>query len=269
LGALGMLAALLLGLRRWWLGLAVGAACLLPTRSAPDVPRVTFLDVGQGDAALVELPDGRRILVDGGASATQVASWLRRTRVRHLDLVVSSHAERDHEGGLPEVLRSVRVDELWATEPSDALREAAADRGVPIVGTDASWLSPDPGDQGSANDLSVVLALGGVLFTGDIDEEAELRVAARTDPLPVLKVPHHGSRTSSSDALLDAVQPRLAIVSVGRDNPYHHPHDDVLSRLASDGVTVVRTDEEGTVVVEVAPHELRVRTRQRHVVIPR
>ncbi|MCB9689931.1 MAG: ComEC/Rec2 family competence protein [Alphaproteobacteria bacterium] len=269
IGALVMLLALLVGLRRPWLGTVVGVGCLVPARFAPAVPRVTFLDVGQGDAALVELPDGQRILVDGGPSETQVAAWLRRSGVRHLDLVVSSHAERDHEGGLPEVLRSVSVDELWATEPSEALRDAADDRGVPIVVTGPTWLSPDPTDDGSANERSIVVALGGVLFTGDIDEDAELRVARRTDPLPVLKVPHHGSRTSSSAALLDAVHPRLAVVSVGRDNPYHHPADDVLGRLADDGVMVVRTDVDGTVVVEVAPDELRVRTRGRDVVLER
>ncbi|MEZ4240676.1 MAG: MBL fold metallo-hydrolase [Myxococcota bacterium] len=233
---------------------------ILAPRPAPPGVRLTFLDVGQGDATLVEWPDGRRWLVDGGRPSADVLGWLRRSGIRRLDAVVATHPDADHAAGLAPVVAALRVGLVWARDPPPELAEAAAARGVPVappVGT----LQPWPGDPvASDNDGSVVLRFGPALILGDAEQAAEARVAARTGPVPVLRVGHHGSATSTSAVLLDAVRPAVAVVSVGR-NRYGHPAPEVLARLQQRGIRVLRTDERGTIeLTEAHPGALRIRT---------
>jgi len=260
LGALGLAAALAVGLRRPSLGALLGAA-VLGIRPGPPCcgPRVTFLDVGQGDASLVEYPDGARWLVDGGPSRSGVLQWLRRRGIRHVDVVVSTHAEWDHHGGLLPVLRGLSVGEVWATDPSEALVEAAADVSIRPPPT-ALW-PPEDGVERSANDASIVLGVGPVLLTGDIGSRSEAVLApALPRSYPVLKVAHHGSRFSSSRALLAVVRPVIAVVSAGAGNRYGHPHAEVVAAFTDRGTLVLNTAEVGTVVVEERPGSIRVWT---------
>ncbi|MEQ1503191.1 MAG: ComEC/Rec2 family competence protein, partial [Myxococcota bacterium] len=252
-GAIAVGAAVVVGIRRPWLGLVLGVAALGWPRSAPEVLRVTVLDVGQGDAALVERADGSRWLVDGGPPSGAVVQWLRRSGIRSLDAVVVTHPDSDHWGGLVPVLTELDVGAVWAIDPPDAVREAAAARGVPI-GVPLGAVYPRPEDLAGAdgdNDRSIVLDLGAMLLTGDAEADAEARFAGRLGRIPVLKVGHHGSRTSTTDALLDAIDPELAIVSVGAGNPYGHPDPAVVGRLTRRGIPILRTDEVGTIEVEV------------------
>ncbi len=252
---------------------------------------VTFLDVGQGDAALIEGPSGQRILVDGGPSGEAVRDALGRALPfydRRIDLVVLTHPQADHLAGLPAVLDRFDVGGLMTTRftNSTALYEewqellAASD--VPRVsaargqwidlgdGVKLTVLYPTAATRSASarelNDTSIVLRLtmGDVsyLLTADISEQTESALISRGTDLrsTVLKVPHHGSKTSSSPAFLQRVQPLIDVVSAGEDNPYGHPAPEVLARL--DGDAVFRTDQNGDITVSTDGTRLWVETQR-------
>ncbi len=258
----------------WWLHVRFRRSTL----------RVTFLDVGQGDATVVEFPGSAVLVVDGGGFAGSsfdvgeavVARYLWSRKIRRVDYVAMTHADFDHAGGLPFVVREFRPRELWWNgEASDVpvvarVMAAATAAGVRSRSLDdrlAAWregpvelrvLGPGRAPRHvSSNDGSLVLRLAwgvtGVLLAGDIERPAELDLLRRHRgrlAAPVLKIPHHGSRTSSSPAFLDAVRPRVAVVSAGRGNRYGFPHREVSERYGVRGVCMRRTDEHGAVVVE-------------------
>jgi competence protein ComEC len=248
---------------------------------------VSVLDVGQGDSILVAFPDGRTLLIDGGGTyganrlggmrtgldigENVVSPYLWQRGIRRLDAVALSHAHTDHLDGLNAVLDNFRVQELWIgrmvdTAPFRDLMARARARGVRIVdhtrGDNFSWAGvtglvvwPEdhtPAGQASNNDSLVLwLAHGSrsFLLPGDIEKPIEADLVRRADPLAadVLKVPHHGSRTSATEVLLRAVQPHYAIISVGETNSFGHPHRETLQRLSAAGVRALRTDQDGTV----------------------
>jgi len=229
---------------------------------------VTFLAVGQGDAALVELPGGQRWLVDGGPPSDRVLKWLRREGIRTLDEVVLTHPHLDHLGGLGPVLADLEVGALRVPrlplaheEAFVALWLAAQARGVPVVGpheptpADVEVLHPTPAFlevQDDANEVSVVLRIQHgatvLLLMGDVEEAAERALLqGPLGPVSWLKVPHHGSLTSSSQGLVARTRPRVAVVPVGPGNRFRHPRPEVLSRYGRTGARVLRTDLHGTV----------------------
>jgi competence protein ComEC len=259
------------------MALAVG---WLRPPTAADTLTVTALDVGQGDALLVEIPGDppARLLWDGGPDPDTVLRLLRERGVRRVDAVAMSHPHHDHVAGLPAVLDRLEVGALLVPPPAAehaGIAAAAAtetlvvaeQRGVPVLELSAGRrlrlgqatvevLSP-PADGWLAHDLnehSLVLRIdveqGAVLLTGDIETEAQRLLL--NDPArlraDVLQVPHHGAGTSLP-GFFAAVQPQIALIGVGEDNPYGHPHPATL--LALRGVTVYRTDVHGTVRVEV------------------
>jgi competence protein ComEC len=254
-GALAVALAAIVAARRPAPGVLLGVLVLAAPRTTPAHLRVTFLAVGQGDSALVEWPDGRRWLVDGGPGRDEVLHWLRRSGIRHLDRVVQTHPDADHSRGLRSVLDQLTVDELWADELDPELEVVAAARGIRVRRPAESAPAA-----ASPNDRSLTLSAGPVFFAGDLESAGERR-AARALPasIPVLKVAHHGSATSTTAALLDVLRPAVAVISVGAGNPYGHPADSVLERLSRRGVLVLRTDLDGTVVLEATPHQLRIR----------
>jgi competence protein ComEC len=248
--ALASLVALVgLGLRRWPRGHLL----------------FTFLAVGQGDASLVIWPDGRRWLVDGGPEERAVLRWLRREGIRHLDVVVATHPHPDHIAGLSAVLDELSVEQLWVSRPAGAdeqgylgLLAVAHARGVEVLESGDPRIPaiyPLPGDArepGDANADSLVLYLASgahrVLLAGDTEAHGEAAFTARTGPVDLLKVPHHGSRSSSSPEMLAALRPRLAVVSCGLGNSFGHPHPQVLARYTPS--RLLRTDVDGTIQVE-------------------
>lgn len=233
-----------------------------------------WIDVGQGDAAWLRLPTGEDILIDGGSPSAgpTVAAYLRERGVEDLDLIVATHDDTDHLGGLLAVVAAVPVGEAWFGDPAcdtiacAALHEALAAAEVPtaIVGlgdarawgpVDLQVLNPSEPLYAEDNDNSVVLRIAygllRLLLAGDAEAPAEGRMLSSGLPLgaEILKVAHHGSRYATTADWLSAVAPLEAIISVG-PNSYGHPHPETLARLDDAGARVWRTDTLGTVVLE-------------------
>jgi competence protein ComEC len=258
----------------------------LPMESAAARARgmlsVTFFDVGQGSSTLVETPEGRRILVDGGGFPRSsldvgelvVARALLSMGIRSIDAVAISHDDFDHAGGIPSILRIFAGAELWiggggahppvtresvdiALSRGRTLLLLAAGSRFEFGGATFLALNPasEPGD-GSDNERSLVLRVeagrASLLLTGDIGSATEERLQPGP-PVEVLQVPHHGSRGSTSPWLVRATRPRWAVVSCGRRNRYGHPAGPVLSRLAGAGAQVLRTDTSGAIRVVADP----------------
>jgi beta-lactamase superfamily II metal-dependent hydrolase len=230
----------------------------------PAVFEVAFLDVGQGDATLVTAGDFE-LLVDGGRSRQALRERLRAHGVTDLDAIVATHAHADHAAGLIEALALYRVEAVylnggtagtntWATLQTAIATEGAAvvtlARGdsVPVPGLTATVLNPSRPLTGETNEDSIVLLLAcgsvEVLLAADAERgaEASMLAAGVVPDVDVLKAGHHGSRSSSSAAFLEAAAPEFAVVSAGATNAYGHPHAETLARLAAAGATVFYTD---------------------------
>ena len=248
-------------------GIALAAFSVACVRIVPvNVLTVTFLAIGQGDAALVEWPDGRTWLVDGGPPSEQLLRYLRRRGIRDIEVAVLSHPHPDHLGGLVPILESLDVGELWVPRPprldEPDYRRAwtlAFQRGTRVrLPADLedrvehplfAWTSPARAVSSRVNDESLVFRIEhgahSFLFTGDIEAAAERWLAPFLLRATVAKVPHHGSRTSSSRAFVDALDAEWAVVSCGRENRFHHPALVTLNRWS--GTRLTRTDRDGSV----------------------
>jgi competence protein ComEC len=249
----------------------------VPTSSGSELLTVKFLDVGQGDAIYIETPDGFEVLIDGGSSAT-VLRQLAKGRSffdREIDLVVATHPDTDHVGGLVDVLDRYQVINILMTEVNhDAAAArafelaAAAEPGVTIVTAEAGQvirlgasttlriLSPrGEVTNWQSNNASIVIQLvyGDIefMFTGDAPSTIEnylVDVYGLTLASEVLKLGHHGSKTSTSDSFLRVVSPDYAVVSAGRDNRYGHPAGEVIDRVNAFGSNLVSTAESGMII---------------------
>ncbi|HEV2272557.1 MAG TPA: ComEC/Rec2 family competence protein, partial [Acidobacteriaceae bacterium] len=267
--------------------LAASAACVLypsPLIYHPGKLEITAIDVGQGDSLLLVSPLGKTLLIDaggpvGGAQSSlsnfeigeDVVSPVLWTRnIRHLDAIELTHAHSDHMGGMPAVLRNFRPGGLWVGKnpPIPAyseLIEEAHSLGIPVD----TWAAGDTFDFGGAqievlspprdyqpgltpsNDDSLVIRVSygrtSALLEGDAEARSEARMLGEDLHADLLKVGHHGSKTSTVPPFLAAVDPRYAIVSVGHRNPYGHPRMEVLGRLQDGHVRTFRTDAIGAV----------------------
>jgi competence protein ComEC len=261
---------------------AVGLGWVTTGRPVSATPvsglRIEVLDVGQGDAILLQPAGAAAVLVDGGPPGEDLARKLEDAGVDRLGAVVASHDQSDHVGGIEELLGRLPIARLvyarLGREPLAAARAAGA---VPIQATAGTELrsgglrlqvlwpprelldEPQPGVD--PNQLALVLLVRwrgfSMLLSADAEAEA---VPLDPGPIDVLKVAHHGSDDSGLAALLDRTRPRLALISVGEDNTYGHPTAGTLAALARQGVRTLRTDEDGTVTLDVQGGEIAVAT---------
>ena len=230
-----------------------------------------FLDVGQGDAALIVTPEGKRVLVDAGPGASPVVPYLRSHHYDTLDLIVASHNHTDHIGGMTAVITSTTVrayldngiphttatyeSTVRAVAASGAQYLQATARTITVGSARLRVLAP-PGRQGDQNNGSVgiLLEYGAfrALLTGD-SEQDELDYWLQYDSVPrvtVVKVAHHGSRNGTTAAWVQATLPQVAVISVGAGNSYGHPAPQVIGLWQNAGARVYRTDRDGSVIIE-------------------
>jgi competence protein ComEC len=269
----------------------VGAAvALLGIRAlgpapAPDVLTVSFLDVGQGDATLLQHPDGTAVLFDGGPPEGGVVRLLRRAGVRRLALVVATHPSRDHHGGLKAVLARYPVDVLldggdgtldptFRAVVSEARRHAT--RRIPAVapltlragGFRIRVLSPPPRPPGPPPEDPNPRAVIAIVSSGafdlllSADAESEALLPLKLPVVEAMKVPHHGSADPGLPSVLRRLRPQVAAIEVGAGNPYGHPAPSTVRALRRAGVRTYRTDRDGTVKLVVDGSSMTVRTEQ-------
>ncbi len=261
-------------------------AALIAGRQDVVTPRLTVLDVGQGDALLLRSPK-HVVLVDAGGrmgdahfGQTELLPMLVDRGVRHIDVAVLTHVHPDHCGGLPAVLENLDVGSLWISprrfrgDCAQRVLEACSSRAIPIhlvhdgdvrtVGSLSmqALVADRTFKHSPENNSSVVLRVGigrwTALLTGDVERDAEASLATRDIRADVLKVGHHGSRTSSTRALLDAVHPRIALISCGLHNTFGHPHPSVVESLRSRGIHTWRTDRNGAIDIDFLPTNIAV-----------
>ncbi|MBW2038029.1 MAG: DNA internalization-related competence protein ComEC/Rec2 [Deltaproteobacteria bacterium] len=259
--------------------------------------QVTFLDVGQGDCALVEFPRGKRMLIDGGGlygdfdvGEKVVAPFLWEKRILGVDYLVLTHPQPDHYKGLIFVAQHFRVQEFWHNgllSPAPAYRQllqvikekrirmVRAEDGfsrsiggvwVEVLHPPMGWMPGGPRKRGWVNNNSVVLKISfgdhSLLFTGDIEKEAEARLLKASKGLraQLIKVPHHGSKTSSTYYFVKEVFPLYAVISLGFRNPFHFPSRRVVRRYKGFGCRVLRTDLDGAIMATSDGKRLEVRS---------
>lgn len=272
--------------RRRWPALALAAAwiaiALHPFEPVipPRALEMTVIDVGQGDSILLTAPDGRVMIMDTGGFPTfrgqkrtsqfdtgeeVVSPYLFTRSIRKVDVIALSHAHEDHIGGVKALIENFQPREIWtgAFPDLERIRKFGVPVRTPKAGERIEWggaaidfISPppdyEPGEQAKNNDsLAFRIRYGkrSFLLTGDVERAMEYRMVddKRLERVDVLKVAHHGSRTSTMPEFLEAVKPTYAVISDGIDNLFRHPHPDVLRRLEDHGVTVWRTDRHGLV----------------------
>ena len=246
---------------------------------------VHYIDVGQGDSALV-LCDGMSMLIDGGESSasSKVYSYLKAHGVDHLDYMVATHAHSDHIGGLSGALNYATVDKAFCPVTSydsktfSGMTKYLGQQGVEItvptadesfrLGNAVATILGPRKTYDDPNNTSIILKIvygeTSFLFTGDAEREAEadIREAGCDLNATVLKVGHHGSDTSTSYPFLREVMPEYAVISVGKDNSYGHPTENTLSRLRDAEVQVYRTDLQGTIICTSDGHEVTFTTEK-------
>jgi len=258
---------------------------------------VSFPDVGQGDSSLIELSSGKTILIDAGGTRDNrfdigrrvVAPFLWNRGIRQLDLVVLSHPHPDHMNGLGFLLDKFPVKEIWTHRHDPELpgygdlnrliaekhiphRMLSAGDGPVMMGSsEVSILHPDATSPAydrktyvAENNRSLVLQIrdrGKVfLFPGDIGERVEdtLLENQLIERCDILKVPHHGSPSSSSELFVAAAHPAIAVMTVGADNPYHHPADEVIARYEGVGSQICRTDKDGAITISLDANDMKI-----------
>jgi len=247
-------------------------------RSEEQILKIIFFDIGQGDSIFIQSPNGNQMLVDGGSNSgvLQKLGGVMSFYDRTIDVVVGTHPDKDHIGGLPDVFRHYKVEnvlrsgatndtgifnELNAVIEKEGTRDVLARRGMVIDFGDGAYgeiLFPDHDVRNvDPNDASIIMRVvygdTEVMLTGDAPQKIEKYLASLDGEYlqsDILKAGHHGSKTSSSAVFLGFVAPEYAVISAGKDNSYGHPHKEVLDLLAQFGIPILSTNGGGDVVFE-------------------
>ena len=248
---------------------------------------VRFLDVGQADSTLILLPGGKTMLIDAGGNSTADAltEYLEQQGITRIDYLLGTHPHEDHIGGLDRVIDRLDVGALYMPRVDDSqvpttrtyedVLTSVEKRGLTIqtgragveIARESGWsaeiLAPNSSRYEGLNSYSIAVRLQygttSFLFMGDAEQDSEQEMIDRYSlQADVLKCGHHGSSTSSSKALIQAVDPKYAVISCGKDNSYGHPHRETLNNLSKNQAEVFRTDQQGTVTVISDGSKLRV-----------
>ena len=249
---------------------------LIGCKSSPERLTLSFIDVGQGDAVLIRSPSGQNVLYDGGRPAAEVLGYLQAAGVKNLELVIASHADADHIGGLEAVVRSYKPRLFMDnglphdTQTYRGLLRAVKDAGSQLVpptarriglGDASLQVIPPPRDASlSSNDHSVGIIVSYGKFRAALTGDAERpefewwleNVPNLLEPVAVYKAAHHGSPNGDSEASIATFKPKTVVISVGRDNAYGHPSAEALALYQGAGAEIYRTDQSGTVSVSAA-----------------
>jgi len=258
---------------------------MLIRMASPGGLGVTFLDVGQGDSAVVELPDGKTVVVDTGRSGHETAGFLAYTGKRRIDALTLTHSHPDHTGGLAYLLNRFAVKEVWDNGridyPEDISRfpkHRTLERGdviesgqytIQVLHPYREFFAREGDEYEEENNSSLVIRIAGkrhsFLFAGDVEEEGEddLSHVGKWLRSDVMKVPHHGGRTSVHESMLSDISPSIAMISVGRDNTFGHPSPEMLEALTA--AKIFRTDRDGAVKIIETDNGLKVKTYRDYV----
>ncbi|MBY6798299.1 MBL fold metallo-hydrolase [Clostridium botulinum] len=236
--------------------------------------KVHYIDVGQGDSILVQTKD-KNILIDAGTrkSSDSLISYLKKQHIKKLDYVIATHPHEDHIGGMPKVIEEFEISNFYAPKKTantkifkdmilqlkkKNLKINVAKKGVSLDLSNNSsldFLAPVKDNYENTNDSSAVVKLthGNTkfLFTGDAEKTSEKDILNSNEDLSsnVLKIGHHGSHSSSSKEFLDKIDPKIAIISCGKNNDYGHPHKETMKELNKRNIEVYRTDIDGNIVL--------------------
>lgn len=238
---------------------------------------VHFQDVSNADSVFIKLPDGKTLLIDGGEkeNGKGIIDYIKKFSTERIDYVVATHPHSDHIGGLPQIIDSFEIGEFFmpnavhttsifedmlnSLEKSN-VKVTEAKQGVTLFEGEnyrAECLSPSKDEYDNLNNFSAVIKLTygnkSFLFTGDAEKQIERELVQKYGSdlkADVLKVSHHGSNTSSTSSFLKKVNPEIAVISSGNCNDYGHPHKEVIDRLESLNVKILRTDKQGTIVLK-------------------
>lgn len=245
---------------------------------------IHFIDVGQADCTLIELPNGETALIDGGnrGDSDLIVNYINELGIDFIDYVIATHPHEDHIGGLPKVIKNFEIGKIYMPKKSatskiyktllneiktKGLKIQTAIGFIEIINTPNlkfQILAPNSTDYNETNEYSVVNKLiynnTSFLFTGDAEKDSEDEMLEHGYDLSsdLLKVGHHGGRTSSNDNFLKKVKPKFAIISCGKDNQYGHPHKEVLDRLKELNTEIFRTDNLGTILVKSDGKEISI-----------
>jgi competence protein ComEC len=257
-----------------------------PEQNEPQPFTITFLDVGQGDSTLIQC-DNQALLIDAGpnSNAEALVNTLKATQITRFDFVVATHPHEDHIGGIDSIIRNFDVEQIIMPRVSTTT-QSFSDLLQVIRETNITIVEPSPGrtfNIGSAlctilapnntayeelNDYSIVLRIeyadNSAILMGDAESVSEKELLAKNYFLKstIMKVAHHGSNSSTTDEFLNAVSSEYAVISVGRNNDYGHPHQETISRLVSKGIKLYQTDLNGKIIFSSNGTSFEIRTEK-------
>ncbi len=246
---------------------------------------VHYLDVGQGDSIFIELPNQKCMLIDAGENmyGKSITEYINNLGYKKIDYLVATHPHADHIGSMAYIVKHNDIGEIYmpkvttTTKTYENLLTAISDKGLKVKSAKAGMniiddndfsidiLAPVTIEEDDLNNCSIILKMNykndSFLFLGDA-EKKELETVTADMSAEVLKVGHHGSRTSTTKALLEEVNPKYAVISLGKGNSYGHPHKSTLKLLDEFNVETYRTDEDGTIVISTDGSGVMIKTGQ-------